>query len=227
MCAVPLIRWKRADSYWVLTYWLWHIYCLFTLHIYKHKWFTRRPQLNKTFPIWKSEYYKQSEALIQWGQAEDAYSSSSYSSGRGSRDGRKRVLEYTKAGNNGRHRKGMRRGAEIARMRAVPKALPASLFPDKALHVTQGLAEIWRVRLLQPLWPHLLWGPHPDSFLVKLASNHPSPCSSWPLVKLSVTQDTNRLRVSDNMVIWWGGDSWSTAIPFIIPISQPYTSLKY
>ena len=68
----------------------------------------------------------------------------------------------------------------------------------------QGLAEIWRCEAApataasSSLCHHC--GPHSDSFLVKLVSNHPSPVVYDLLVKLSVTQDTNRLRVSDNMV---------------------------
>lgn len=85
-------------------------------------------------------------------------------------------------------------------------ALPTSLFSDKALPLMQGPAEIWCCQAApatvasSSLCHHC--GPHPDSFLVKLVSNHPSPVVYDLLVKLSVTQDTNRLRVSDNMVIW-------------------------
>lgn len=68
-------------------------------------------------------------------------------------------------------------------------------------------------KMLQSLWSHPLStsmvASHPDSFLVKLVCSHPSPLVDDLLVKLSVTQDTNRLRVSDNMVIWWGEDSLS------------------
>lgn len=96
---------------------------------------------------------------------------------------------------------------------------------DKALHVTTESSRVLAWQLLQPLWPHLLStstvAPHPDSFLVKLVSNHPSPLVCDLLVKLSVTQDANRLRMSDNMVILWGEKTeWALQYPLSYPFPQ-------
>lgn len=97
---------------------------------------------------------------------------------------------------------------------AVLTALPNPLLSYKALRVNAESSRDLGLpgcssRCGLILSPTSTVAPHPDSFLVKLVCSHPSPLVDDLLVKLSVTQDTNRLRVSDNMVIWLGEESLS------------------